>query len=202
MVSRSFSLSTAFLFGLILHDTKHYLNQFLFISDAMESFSTPNPRGEDSAVLTDDQESPETTPAPSPGSFNATPASCGSSFASRRGRSSFAPSSPSVNNGMGGRVTGRGAPETSFSKLPASNARSSTAQPNTSGGLEPQSCAEDPAHGLQSGDEHDGGRRDGGGSGKPSPPRSHTSTPAPKIDTGGLRSPANISRSPVDFARY
>lgn len=169
----------------------HDFDQFLFISDVMESFSPPNPRGEESAAFADDQENPETTPAPSPGYSSAAPASRGSSFASRRCRSSFASSSPSGNNGIGGEVTDRIAPEPRFSKLPSSTTTgSSTAEPNTSWGLE-----------LESGGGNEGRRRSGEDGGKASRSRRRSATPPPRIDTGGLRTPANSSESPVGFAR-
>lgn len=171
----------------------------------MESFSTPpctpNPSGEDSAVLADDQESAVTTPAPSPGNSSVTPASCGSSFVSRRRQSSFAPSSPSGNNGTGGDVTGSVEREAGLSKLPASTARASTAQPHTSTGLEPQSYPHGAGEDLHNGRGPEGGRRSGEEVGKVLPSRRRSASPPSKIDPGGLRSPANTSRGPVVFAR-
>lgn len=176
------------------------LLQTLFISDAMESFSPPSctsdPSGEDAAALADDQASPEATPPASPGNSGVTPTSYESSFASRRRRSSLAPSPPSGNNGIGGGATGRVAPEPRLSKLASSTARSSTAT-----GLEPQNCPKDPGDDFETGGGYEGGRRGGDAGGKASPARRRSATPPPNVDTSGQRSPANVSKSIVEFAR-
>ena len=186
--------------------TTHNVIQFLFISDVMESFSappsTPNPSGEDSAALADGQETPVTTPVPSPGNSSANPASLGSSFASGRRRSSYAPSSPGGKNEAGGGVAGRVALEPRCSKLPSPAARSTTAQPNTSAGLDPQDGALGSGEDLLSGGGgNEGGGRSGEGVGKASASRRLSSPPPSKIDTGSLLSPGNTGRSPIGYAR-
>lgn len=168
----------------------------------MESFSappgTPDPSGEDSAGLADDQESPVTTPVPSPGNSSATPASRGSSsFASRRRRSSYAPSSsPGGNSGIGGGVTGRVAPEPRCSRL-----TSSAAEPNASTGLDPQGCARGTAEASRSGGGHEGGGSSGEGVGQGSASRRRSPPSPPNTDAGSPRSPTNIGGTPVGFAR-